>query len=260
MKKLMLCVGLAVMMSGAVSAQHDWVSGIPWEKPKVVTPGDASNTPPSDAVILFDGKDASAWNNGENWPVKDGVLYSGKGPLSTKQEFGSVQLHLEFATPSEVKGSGQGRGNSGVFFMDHYEVQILDSYESETYFDGQCAAIYKQSPPIVNACKKPGEWQSYDIIFNRPELKIKDGKIIDVVRPAFITVLQNGVLVQNHFAIEGDTFYHRPPVYQPHGEKGHIQLQDHGNPIRFRNIWVREIPDTNAKPAPTTPPFYRDAK
>ncbi len=246
----------AFFSSMSLFAQHDWRSGIQWEEPKMVTPGAEYGQPPSDAIILFDGKNMDAWSH-DNWEVKDGVATVKGGDVRTKQKFGSVQLHLEFATPEKVEGSSQGRGNSGLFLMDHYEVQILDSYDNQTYFDGQCAGIYKQRPPYVNACRKPGEWQSYDVFFTKPELKIVNGKVVDVIRPAYVSVVQNGVLVVNNYAIEGDTTYHIPPAYTAHGEKESIRLQDHGNPIKFRNIWVREIPDSNAKP-PRGKEFYAD--
>ena len=243
----------AVMCFGAfVSAQADeWKSGIQWVEPAVVDPG-PETTPanvPSDATVLFDGKTMDAWVNGENWQVKDGVVYSGKGMVQTKQHFGSVQLHVEFATPAEVKGDGQGRGNSGVFWGP-YEVQVLDSYGNKTYFDGQCGSIYKQNPPAVNVCRKPGEWQTYDIIFMRPAFD-KAGKL---VKPAYVTVFQNGVLVQNHLQVKGITHWHAHPEYEAHPEKMYLQLQDHGNPVRFRNIWVREIADTPVQPIEANSP------
>ena len=222
----------------------EWKSGIPWEEPSVVTPGADSTQPPSDAIILFDGKDLSKWDNGENWAVKDGVAESGKGMIFTKQGFGDCQLHIEWASPSKVEGDGQGRGNSGVYLMSKYEVQVLDSFENKTYFDGQAAAIYKQSPPLVNVCRKPGEWQTYDIIFHAPRFD-KDGK---VTSPGTVTVLQNGVLVQDHFIIEGASAWHIPPKYEAHPDKLPLGLQDHGNPVRFRNIWIREL-TPRVKPA-----------
>jgi len=216
----------------------EWISGIKWPEPAVVTPG-TDGSPPSDAIVLFDGKDLSQWENGGKWEVKDGYAVSKAGGIRTKQEFGSCQLHLEFASPEEIKGSGQGRGNSGVYLCGKYEVQILDSYENETYYDGQCGAIYKQHPPMVNASRKPGEWQSYDIIFNAPKYD-GDGKM---TKPATITVLHNGVLIQNNFEIQGSTAWHKPPEYDRGGDKGPISLQFHGNPVRFRNIWIRDIPE-----------------
>ena len=154
------------------------------------------------------------------------------------QHFGSVQLHVEFATPSEVKGDGQGRGNSGVFWGP-YEVQVLDSYINKTYFDGQCGSIYKQAPPLKNVCRKPGEWQSYDITFTAPKFDEKG----NVTRKARLTVVQNGIVVQDDFELLGGTFWYKPPVYEAHEPKLPLSLQDHGNPVRFRNIWVQEIDD-----------------
>ena len=176
----------------------EWVSGIAWPEPKVVDPGPVGG-PPSDAVVLFDGKSMSAWEGGEEWPVKDGYVVTAGHDIHTKQAFGDCQLHVEWATPEKVKGHGQERGNSGVFLMGLYEIQILDSYNNPTYFDGQAAAVYKQRPPLVNACRKPGQWQTYDILFEAPRFDAA-GKL---VRPAYVTVLQNGVLVQNHFQIQG---------------------------------------------------------
>jgi hypothetical protein len=245
---------LIVLIPATVFAQQDWRSGIPWEKPAIVTPGAKPSEPPSDAIILFNGKDMSEWD--KEWEIKDGELHCvpEKGAITTKRKFGSIQLHLEFATPAEVRGRGQGRGNSGVFFGP-YEVQILDSYENETYYDGQCASIYKQVPPLVNVCRPPGEWQTYDIIFNRPELKVENGQV-QVIRPGYITVLQNGVLVVNRHELLGSTAYHKPPQYEAHEPMLPIRLQDHGDKLRFRNIWVREIPDTNVRPAPTREPYF----
>lgn len=219
------------------SLADEWKSGIPWKEPVVVTPGADSTKAPSDAIILFNGKDLSQWNNGENWTVRDDVIESGKGMIHTKQGFGDCQLHVEWASPSKVKGTGQGRGNSGVYMMGQYEIQILDSFENKTYFDGQAGAVYKQNPPLVNACRKPGEWQTYDIIFKAPRFD-KSGSLTS---PGTITVLQNGVLIQNHHVLEGTTAWHVPPKYTAHAEKLPISLQDHGNPVRFRNLWVREL-------------------
>jgi hypothetical protein len=191
---------------------------------------------PSDAVVLFNGTDMSKWNNAE-WTVRTAMPKPAGAPR--KDVFGDCQLHVEWASATEVKGSSQGRGNSGVFLMGPYEVQVLDSYDNKTYFDGQCGAIYKQHPPLVNACRKPGEWQTYDIIWKGPQFDA-EGKLVS---PAFVTVLHNGVVIQNHFQLEGDTPFHRAPEYKPHPDKGPISLQYHGNPVRFRNIWVRELKD-----------------
>jgi len=227
----------ALLLSPAWLAADEYKSGIVWPEPAVVTPGEKPSDPPSDAITLFDGEDMSAWKNGDAWLVEDGIATAAKKGIQSKQKFGDVQLHLEWSAPEEVKGNGQGRGNSGIYFMGKYEVQILDSFENPTYFDGQAASIYKQTPPMVNAMKKPGEWNTYDIIFNAPKFD-KDGKVL---RPAHLTVLHNGVLVQNHFELQGGTFWDQPAHYEPHGEKGALSLQFHGNPVRFRNIWVREI-------------------
>jgi hypothetical protein len=214
----------------------EYQSGIKWAEPKVVDSGTAPGGAPGDAIVLFDGKDLSKWEGGK-WIVKDGCAVSHETDLKTKQGFGDCQLHLEWATPEKVEGSGQGRGNSGVFLMSNYELQILDSYQNETYFDGQAGAIYKQHPPLMNACRKPGEWQSYDVVFTAPRFD-KDGK---VQKPAYITVLQNGVLIQSHFEIKGQTAWDAAPAYHAHAEKMPIVLQFHGNPVKFRNIWIREL-------------------
>ncbi|MDR3233268.1 MAG: DUF1080 domain-containing protein [Planctomycetaceae bacterium] len=258
-RKITAASAVSVVVLTALSvpafAGQDWKSGIPWQKPPVVSPAANPSDPPSGAVILFNGKDLAAWDK-DTWLIENGELVCNpqKGTLATKQKFGSVQLHIEFAIPQDVSGKGQQRGNSGVFW-GNYEVQVLDSHDGETYYDGQCGAIYKQCPPLVNVCRKPGEWQSYDIIFNRPELKMENG-IVRVLRPAYITVLQNGVLIINHHQILGTTFFNRPPAYEAHADKMPISLQDHGNKTRFRNIWVREIPDTDAHPEPVKPAYY----
>lgn len=215
----------------------------PTIEPRIVNPGSAGG-PPSDAIVLFDGKDLSAWKSvrdggAAKWALKDGAVevVRGTGDIQTKQEFGDVQLHIEWATPSEVKGEGQGRGNSGVFLQGRYEVQVLDSFNNKTYFHGQAASVYKQYPPLVNATRAPGEWQTYDIIFRAPHFD-ESGKVL---KKATVTVLHNGVLVQDHSEIMGTTT-HEPvqPTYSKHG-KAPLRLQDHGDPVRFRNIWIREL-------------------
>lgn len=226
------------LSTGSLTAALFWQeykSGIFWQEPPIVDPG-GPGQPPSDAIVLFDGKSLDAWEGGEKWIIKDGAATTAEGSISTKQKFGDCQLHLEFATPSEIKSSGQGRGNSGVYLMGRYEVQVLDSYENTTYYDGQCAAIYKQTPPIVNACRKPGEWQTYDIIFTAPRFN----EDRSVKTPGYVTVLQNGIVVQNHFELQGKTSYVAPPSYSKHDLKEPISLQFHGNKTRFRNIWIRE--------------------
>ncbi len=214
-----------------------WESGIQWPTPKLVTPGDAPGAPPADAVVLFDGTNLDAWDGGDQWIVENVYAISHGTGINTKESFGSCQLHLEFATPEKIEGSGQGRGNSGAYLMGKYEVQILDSYENETYVDGQCASIYKTMPPLVNACRKPGAWQTYDIVFDAP---VFEGD--KVVKPAYVTVFQNGILVQNHTELLGGTYWDEPPHYDAHAERLPLHLQFHGNPVRFRNIWIREIP------------------
>ncbi len=244
MRITLAAVMLLVAGLGASAQIKEWVSGIVWPEPEIIQPGDAS-TAPSDAVVLFDGTDLSAWTDGEKWEIKDGYAVSKGGGITTKQEFGDIQLHLEFASPEEVVGSGQGRGNSGVYLMGRYEVQILDSHDNVTYYDGQCGAVYKQAPPMVNASRKPGEWQTYDILWEAPRFA-EDGS---VAKPAILTVLHNGVVIHNHYELQGGTFWHLPPTYQKHAETGPIHLQFHGNPVRFRNIWVRELkPIVGEKP------------
>jgi len=218
--------------------------------PPIITPGATIANAPSDAVALFDGTEDSMANwtdnkkNPSKWRVADGYMESvkGAGYIQTKNEFGSCQLHVEFATPSRVEGSSQGRGNSGVFLQGQYEVQVLDSYDNKTYPDGQCSALYGRAVPLANACRKPGEWQTYDIVYHRPTFD-KDG---NVVRKATFTVFQNGILVQDHAELTGGTGWRGPHAisdYEAHGDKGPIMLQDHGNPVRYRNIWVRELKD-----------------
>ncbi len=238
-QRAVLIVTIGVL-AGALHGQGQpppWTSGIAWPEPKVVDPGPVGG-PPSDAVVLFDGKDLSKWHNADGWKIENGYAICGSN-LTTKQAFGDCQLHVEWAAPAEVKGSGQGRGNSGVYLMGQYEIQVLDSHKNKTYFDGQAGAIYKQRPPLVNACRKPGEWQSYDIIFEAPRFG-SDGKL---ARPAYVTILQNGVLIQNHFEIMGETEYRRQPRYKAHPPKLPLTLQYHGHPVRYRNLWIRELGD-----------------
>ncbi|HPQ98673.1 MAG: DUF1080 domain-containing protein [Lewinellaceae bacterium] len=217
-----------------------------WEPvPPVVTPG-VGNQPPSDAIVLFDGKNLDAWEsvNGGGpapWMVMDGyvMVKPGSGAIQTKASFGSCQLHLEWKTPIDTAGKhSQERGNSGVFLQSRYEVQVLDNFRNRTYSNGQAASIYKQAIPQVNACLPPGDWQRYDIFYNAPQFD-SAGKLI---KPAYVTVVQNGILVENHFEIKGNTMYIGNPEYKAHGDLP-LQLQDHGNFMAFRNIWVRNIQD-----------------
>lgn len=213
-------------------------------QPPIVTPGGfVALAPPSDAIVLLGGAtDLSRWEMQQGggpvtWPIADGVLSSGKGMIRTKQDdFTDYQLHVEFATPSVVKGNSQSRGNSGVFLNGVFEIQVLDSYNNITYPDGQASAMYGQYPPMVNASRPPGEWQSYDIIFTSPRF---NGEKLE--KPAIVTVLHNGVLVHNATPFFGPTAHKANPPYQPSNAKGPIVLQDHGNPVRFRNIWIRPI-------------------
>ncbi len=238
-----LVLGTTFVVRGAFVDEYK--SGIIWDEPKVIDPGPIGG-PPSDAVVLFDGKDLSKWENGDKWEIVDGYAVPREMGITTKDSFGDCQLHVEWATPAEVTGEGQGRGNSGIYLMGRYELQVLDSYENKTYFDGQAGSIYKQHPPLVNVCRKPGFWQAYDVIFTAPRFD-ESGKVI---KPAYITVLQNGIVVQNHFELLGGTFYDRPPAYEAHPPKGPIHLQFHGNPVRYRKrIWIREVTEIEGEEA-----------
>ena len=219
--------------------------------PAIVTPGRTNADPPSDAVVLFDGKNLDAWVSARDgspakWVVANGVFTVDKpsGDIRTKRSFTNYQLHVEWRVPENVTGSDQARGNSGVYLAwvngDGYELQVLDSYENKTYVNGQAASIYKQSPPLVNAMRKPGEWNVYDVVWTAPVFNA-DGT---VKSPALVTVFHNGVLVQNDFALKGGTAYIGQPSYKAHGASP-IKLQSHGDPsapISFRNIWIRELP------------------
>ncbi len=192
---------LVALVAASSALAGEYLNGIKWAQPAIVTPGATDADPPSDAVVLFDGADLSQWNNGENWKVEDGHAITGKGPIVSKDEFGDCQLHIEWSAPLPPKGTGQGRGNSGVFLMGKYEIQILDSYENETYHDGQAGAIYKQTPPAVNAIRKPGQWNTYDIFWTAPRFN-DDGSL---KLPAYMTAVHNGVLILSHFELKGDT-------------------------------------------------------
>lgn len=258
--KLKIIAGLVaalpcLLQSGAFAQIQTGKDGLPTTKdpevteyytpvPNEVTPGAIPYAIPSDAIALFTGKDASAWQSAttkgaSEWDVKDGILsvVPGKGDIVTKQKFGSFQMHIEWRIPATASGHGQERGNSGIFLQGLYELQVLDSYHQETYVDGQAGSIYKQAIPLVNACRKPGEWQSYDIVFTAPVFS-PDKRIL---YPARVTVLQNGVLVQNNFLIQGPTQYIGIPAYKAYDGTGPIELQDHHNPTSFRNIWIREL-------------------
>ncbi len=212
-------------------------------QPRVVTPGaTAVLAAPSDAIVLVGARDdLSAWQmtNGSpaTWSMRDGVVETGKGLIRTKAEFGDLQLHVEFATPADVKGDSQDRGNSGVFLPGAFEIQVLDSYNNRTYPDGQAAAMYGQYPPLVNASRPPGEWQAYDIVFTAARFAA-DGRLS---QPAIVTVLHNGVLVHHATSFWGPTAHRTIGPYDPKTVRGPIRLQDHGNPVRYRNIWVRPV-------------------
>lgn len=215
-----------------------------WEPiPKIVTPGNLYS-PPSDAIVLFDGTDLSQWSSaasGEEseWILNDdGSMTVKKGSgIETKEEFGSVQLHIEWKTPAEIEGEGQGRGNSGIYFQKEYEIQILDSYENVTYSNGQAASVYKQSIPLVNASRPPGEWQIYDIIFNEPVYNDQGYRL----KKGTFTVFHNGVLVQNNVEIQGTTEHTGKPKLRNIKTPKKLYLQDHSNPVSFRNIWLRKL-------------------
>ncbi len=234
-RKFALSLAILACFQVATHA-NEWKSGIVWEKPEVVEGTEPTTTPPPEgAIVLFDGTNLDAWNGGDKWLVKDGYAEVRETDISSKQKFGSCKLHLEWASPEKVESRDQGRGNSGVFLMGKYELQILDSYDNDTYYDGQCGSIYKQHPPLKNVCRAPGEWNSYDIEFTAPVL---DGD--KLVKPGFITVYQNGVLIQDNWEFLGATAWHKPPEWEAHGPKESLRLQNHGNPVRFRNIWIVE--------------------
>jgi hypothetical protein len=211
-------------------------------EPKVITPSEEGNTPPSDAVILFDGSNADAWKHDDGsavkWKIEEDIITvePGTGQIDTKEIFGDCQLHIEWRSPVEKDRKGQDKGNSGVFLQGKYEVQILNSYQNRTYSNGQAASVYKQHPPLVNAMRPPGEWNVYDIIFHAPKFDLNGIK----VKSGTLTVLHNGILVQDNVEILGTTEYIGHPKTIPHGN-GPIFLQDHSNKVSYRNIWLRKL-------------------
>ncbi len=271
-------LSLFVLMSHPTLAQRGWKQhDMSRPRPPVVTPAPQALPvpPPPDAVVLFDGTDLSAWeahvggpgawtlgndymevarHSGKPapWKVGDGYfeVVPGTGDIRTKAAFGDVQLHVEWAAPAVVEGEGQGRGNSGVFLMGLYEVQVLDSYENDTYPDGQAAALYGQYPPLANAMRPPGAWNTYDIIFRRPRF----GAAGQLLAPARVTVVHNGILVQDAVELWGVPLWLQHLPYRPHADRLPLVLQDHGDPVRFRNIWLRELPETAPAPPPDAYP------
>ena len=229
------------------------IPGSPWHvhdggrpQPRVITSGKTFSDladAPSDAVVLFDGKDFSKWRSGNGgevkWKLENGYMETTpkSGVIRTKDEFSDFQLHLEFATPEKVVGDGQGRGNNGVNIFGRYEIQVLDSYNNKTYPDGQAAAIYGQTPPLVNASRPPGTWQTYDIVFEAPRWDA-EGKLS---KKGSFTVFHNGVVVHNRRELLGRTQHQAAPIYGKPQEKGFIELYEHGNPVRFRNVWIRPL-------------------
>ncbi len=259
-----LALSMALAQPGRAQAGFRWKAhDTTRPKPRKVQPGGTAGQPPSDAVVLFDGKDLSQWASKDGspakWAVRDGYFETvpGAGPLVSKRAFGDAQIHVEWASPTTDAGNGQNRGNSGVYMMGLYEVQVLDSYTNETYADGQAASLYGQHPPLVNASRPTGEWQSYDIIFHQPRFDAKGA----VTSRARLTVLHNGVLVQDNAELWGPTNWLHYDAYKSHPRELPMMLQDHDHPVRFRNIWVRPLPDAptderglaETKPAATVP-------
>ena len=252
---LQIAITLTFALGGhsSVHAQGDPKATEQWEPvPKIVTPGTTGDAPMSDAIVLFDGRNLDQWEAAKDgsparWSVHDGIVTVDKsaGNIQTKQHFRNYQLHLEWRVPKDVTGEGQVRGNSGVFLAstgggdEGYEVQILDSYDNNTYVNGQAASVYKQAPPLANAMRPPGQWQTYDIVWTAPVFTADGG----VKTPAYVTVLHNGVLVQDHYELKGETVYIGKPKYKAYADAA-IKLQAHGDPsppISFRNIWIRKL-------------------
>lgn len=243
MKKVVFFSVVCISLSASAQDKDPRLTEVWKPEPRVVTPGKTAASAPSDAIILFNGKNLDEWQardgKAAKWKLEDDAMTvaKGAGEIKTKKSFGDCQLHIEWRSPAEVKGEGQGRGNSGIFLMGLYELQVLDSYNNRTYSNGQAGSIYKQLPPLVNASRKPGEWQTYDIIFTAPQFN-KDSSLKSQAR---ITVLHNGVLVQNNASIWGATQYIGIATNDVHSEKAPLVLQDHGDAVSFRNIWIREL-------------------
>jgi hypothetical protein len=250
-----VAVALLIVASASVGAQvsQQWPQhSMDRPRPPVVKPGAfESGPPPSDAIVLFDGKSLAKWQSSDSthgaakWKVADGYMEiaPGTGGIETRDAFGDCQLHVEWRAPTPAKGEGQERGNSGVFLMGTYEVQVLDSYNNITYADGQAAAVYGQYPPLVNASRPPGEWQSYDIVWHRPHFDAQ-GRLASAAR---ITVFFNGLLAQDNVILTGPTAHQHRPPYHAHPDALPLALQDHGNPVRYRNIWIRNLEPVSGK-------------
>ncbi len=252
MKRFLLNIPLLILfvLFYCTSAQEDMKPEDTevWEpEPIKVNPGEEDSSPPSDAVVLFDGTDMSAFSipEGTEWVVNEGIVTITASKekqetpvvILTNQEFGDIQLHVEWMSPVVVQGEGQRRGNSGIFLQKRYEIQVLDNYNNRTYSNGQAASVYKQHIPLVNACRPPCEWQTYDIFFKAPRFTGEG----ELETPAFVTVIHNGILVQNHVEIQGSIKFIGHPDYEPHPLKQPLGLQDHGDAVSYRNIWVREL-------------------
>jgi hypothetical protein len=241
----LILAGVAVMQSVSAADELPPPEATEYWEPVPAVVSAPPNAPPSDAIVLFNGKNLDAWQperaGAPLWKVQDNavVIQPDKEPsgMATKQAFGDVQLHIEFRTPAKVEGESQGRGNSGVFFMGLYELQVLDSWKNPTYVNGQAGSVYKQHPPLVNASRAPGEWQTYDAVFIAPRFAA-DGSLTS---PARLTAFHNGVLIQHDVVLSGPTEYRGQPKYKAHAAKLPLLLQDHHNPVAYRNIWIREL-------------------
>ena len=251
MKRILSALAFLIVCSAIANAQPDPNYKIHDESrplPPIVTPGtfstpDTPGKPPSDAIVLFDGANLNKWVSQDGspakWKVENGYaeVVAHTHNIHTKDSFGDCQLHVEFMEPTPPHGESQDRGNSGVYLMNTYEIQVLDSYDNKTYADGQAGSVYGQYPPLVNASRPPGQWQTYDIVFHGPRFD-PSGKLL---RPARVTVFHNGVLVQDNVQLTGPTEHGERPPYKPGPDKGPLALQDHGAPVHYRNIWIREL-------------------
>lgn len=244
---IFLAVALSAITINAQNKEFKPEDTEVWEPvPEVVIPGKTDNAAPGDALVLFDGTNLDQWvvTDDSNWEIEDGVMVvrptkeklERPTNMRTKDDFGDFQLHIEWKSPVKIEGEGQRRGNSGIFLQSRYELQIQDCYQNPTYVNGQAGSIYKQTAPLVNPCRQPGEWQSYEVFYTAP----KFDEIGLLISPAYVTVVHNGVLIQNHIEIKGSIRHVGLPHYEPHG-KLPLLIQDHGNPVGFRNIWIRPI-------------------